>query len=63
MSNNLESIGIANPPVGDQVFHPAPVPGGANDSGRTSIEARSEDNEAHGRPVTPCPLFSVQMDD
>jgi hypothetical protein len=38
MSNNLESIGIVNPPVGDQVFHPAPVPGGANDSGRSSIE-------------------------
>jgi hypothetical protein len=45
MSNNLKSKAIADPPVGDQLSHPAPVPRGAIDRVKKNYELPAESRD------------------
>jgi hypothetical protein len=67
MSNNLKSKAVADPPFGGQLSHPAPVPRGAMDRGRTRSQGkqrRYRNSRTPGRnAVIYLSLFSAQMDD
>jgi hypothetical protein len=45
MSNNLKSKAIADPPFGDQLSHPAPVPRGAIDRVKKNYELPAESRD------------------